>query len=304
MKGCDNKMAQIEVYHYDAFTTKPGKGNPAGILFNSEKLTTKELQAIAKKVGFNECAFPMSSTIADVKIRYFTPGHETPLCGHATMASMVALIEQKILVEKDYYTIETLAGILSVSLKKNRSHYQIQMEHADPQFAEFKGAKKDLASALNIQENDIDTRYPIVYGNTGQWTLCIPISNIKSFKNMKPNTQAFPSILKEMPRASVHPFSFSAIASDADMHARHFSSPYSGTIEDSITGTGSGVMGAYHATYVEPKRKENYTLVVEQGQELKKDGRVIVHIQNSNALKIAITGTAIFVQKMIIDHFC
>ena len=104
-------MSQIEVYHYDAFTTKPGKGNPAGIILNSETLTTEEMQSIAKSIGFNECAFTLSSDIADVRIRYFTPGHETPLCGHATMASIVALIEQKKLITKDSYTIETLAGI-------------------------------------------------------------------------------------------------------------------------------------------------------------------------------------------------
>ncbi|WP_102693885.1 PhzF family phenazine biosynthesis isomerase [Rummeliibacillus pycnus] len=295
-------MTQIEVYHYDAFTTKPGKGNPAGIILNSEKLTTEDMQAITKKVGFNECAFPISSAIADVRIRYFTPGHETPLCGHATMASMVALIEQKKLPEKEQYTIETLAGTLSIHVKKIGSHYQIRMEHASPQFVKFNGSKKKLASALNIEENEIDTRYPIVYGSTGQWTLCIPISTIESFEKMKPNTATFPTILKEMPKASVHPFSFKAFNLDADMHARHFSSPYSGTIEDSVTGTASGVMGAFYATYVKPYRKENYSLIVEQGQELKRDGRVTVHIQNTNDLKIAISGTAVFVQTIIIDY--
>lgn len=294
-------MSQIEVYHYDAFTTKPGKGNPAGIILNSEKLTTRAMQAIAKSIGFNECAFTLSSDVADVRIRYFTPGHETPLCGHATMASIVALIEQKKLIPKDSYTIETLAGILSIHVKENASYYQIYMEHAAPKFAEFKGSKKALANALNIAENEIDARYPIVYGNTGQWTLCIPITHIESFEKMKPNTQAFPNILKEMPKASVHPFCFSAFSSDADMHARHFSSPYSGTIEDPVTGTGSGVMGAYYATFVEPDRKENYSLTVEQGQELKKDGRVIVHVQHQDDLKIAITGTAVFVKEFMID---
>lgn len=204
-------MSQIEVYHYDAFTTKPGKGNPAGIILNSETLTTEEMQSIAKSIGFNECAFTLSSDIADVRIRYFTPGHETPLCGHATMASIVALLEQERLIKKDSYTIETLAGILSIHVSKNTSYYQVYMEHIAPQFAEFRGSKKDLANALNITENEIDARYPVVYGNTGQWTLCIPIAHIKSFEKMKPNTEAFPNILKEMPKASVHPFSFSAL---------------------------------------------------------------------------------------------
>lgn len=294
-------MKQIEVFHYDAFTKEPGKGNPAGIVLDGEQLTINEMQEIAKKIGYNECAFPIPSQVADIRIRYFTPGHEMPLCGHATMATITALLEQQKIAAKDTYTIEIMAGILTVQVKGNKSPYEIRMEHAKPQFVDFQGSIKELAKSLSIDERDIDPRYPIVYGSTGTWTLCIPILKLESFENMSPNNKEFPNILKEMPKASVHPFSISAFAPDADMHARHFSSPFSGTIEDPVTGTGSGVMGAYYATYVEPHRKGNYSLMVEQGQELQKDGRVIVHIQNSEDIQIAITGVAVFVRKIRID---
>lgn len=38
--------------------------------------------------------------------------------------------------------------------------------------------------------------------------------------------------------------------SNANVQARHFSSLFSGTIEDAVTGTASGVMGAYYAKYI------------------------------------------------------
>jgi predicted PhzF superfamily epimerase YddE/YHI9 len=41
-------------------------------------------------------------------------------------------------------------------------------------------------------------------------------------------------------------------------------------------------------------------LVVEQGQELGKDGRVIVHVDNSEDITIAITGTAVFVKDIAV----
>ena len=44
-----------------------------------------------------------------------------------------------------------------------------------------------------------------------------------------------------MPKASIHPFCLETYDSDSDMHARHFSSPSSGTIADAVTGTASGV---------------------------------------------------------------
>lgn len=114
-------MKEIEIYHYDAFATEPGKGNPAGIILSGNDLTTEEMQKITKEVGFNECAFPIKSDVADIRIRYFTPGYETPLCGHATMASMAALLENGILPLKEDYLIETLAGVLSKGDKRRRN---------------------------------------------------------------------------------------------------------------------------------------------------------------------------------------
>jgi PhzF family phenazine biosynthesis protein len=129
------------------------------------------------------------------------------------------------------------------------------MEHAKPQFKSFDGSVNDLATSIGITIEDIHAEFPIVYGNTGIWTLCIPIKNMNAFAKMKPKNATFPAILKEMPNASLHPFSMNAFSEDADMHARHFSAPISGTIQDAVTGTASGVMGAYVAKYVLPERK-------------------------------------------------
>ena len=58
------------------------------------------MQEVAKKVGFNETAFPLKSDKADLRIRYFTPGHEINLCGHATMATIYALTTKGLLGDK------------------------------------------------------------------------------------------------------------------------------------------------------------------------------------------------------------
>jgi PhzF family phenazine biosynthesis protein len=113
---------------------------------------------------------------------------------------------------------------------------------------------------------------------------------------MKPNNHLFPDILKENSKASLHPFCMSTFDKAAHMHARHFSSPYSGTVEDPITGTASGVMGAYYLTYIKPELND-VQLVIEQGQEVNRDGKVFVHAikRNRNLIDIYISGTAVFV---------
>lgn len=66
----------VTVYHYDAFSTIPNKGNPAGVVVEGDAYSDDEMQAIAKQVGYNETAFALKSERADLRIRYFTPGHE------------------------------------------------------------------------------------------------------------------------------------------------------------------------------------------------------------------------------------
>lgn len=75
-----------------------------------------------------------------------------------------------------------------------------------------------------MQVDDIDLTASIAYGSTGIRTLLVP----------------------EFPQASVHPFCMETYHPDAFMHGRHFSSPYSGTVEDPVTGTASVVMEAYY----------------------------------------------------------
>ncbi len=292
-------MKSIKVYHYDAFSTEPNKGNPAGVVFNGDNLTDKEMQKIATQAGFTETAFRVTSHVADLRIRYFTPGHEMDLCGHGTMAIIFALKSRGLLTEKGELTIETRAGILPIRINLlTDGTYHITMQQASPQFEEFKGSSEELAQAIGLEKSDIDGNLPIVYGSTGIWTLLVPIKTLSAFNRMKPNTERFPSILKEIPTASIHPFCLETYDTNAHMHARHFSSPYSGTIEDAVTGTASGVMGAYYATYIDNDFGEHVDLVVEQGHEIGKDGRVRVGVsKNQESYDIEITGNAVYVKE-------
>ncbi|SHM45849.1 PhzF family phenazine biosynthesis protein [Gracilibacillus kekensis] len=292
-------MKSIKVYQYDAFSTIPNKGNPAGVVLDGENLTDAEMQNIAYQVGFNETAFPIKSEVADIRIRYFTPGHEMNLCGHATVATLYAMKTNGLLDDKTEMTIETKAGILPIKINTtDENEISITMQQASPKFEEFNGSREQLAASIGLNVSDLEKDWPIVYGTTGTWTLLIPIKKLEAFTRMKPNNKLFPQILSEIPKSSIHPFCMETIDSNSDMHARHFSSPYSGTIEDAVTGTASGVMAAYYMTYLEKDKKESLKLTVEQGQEMEKDGRVLVSIQENEAsYKVEITGSAVFVRK-------
>ncbi|EOP38375.1 PhzF family phenazine biosynthesis isomerase [Bacillus mycoides] len=294
-------MKTINVFHYDAFTNKPNMGNPAGIVLEADGLTEEDMQRIAEKVGFNETSFVLSSEVADIRMRYFTPGFEMDLCGHGTVGTIYALRERGLLEEKTNLTIETKAGILPIQIGANENGETfIKMRQAAPQFKGFTGSKEELAHSIGLEVTDLDANVPIVYGSTGNWTVIVPIKNLDACERMKPKNEAFPSVLKEIPKASIHPVCLETYDEQVQMHGRHFSSAYAGTIEDPVTGTASGVMGAYYATYLEKDFDHELELIIEQGQEINKDGRVTVYVTKdveNEKLQIDIAGTAVYVKE-------
>lgn len=292
-------MVEISVCHYEAFSTIPGMGNPAGVVLEGEGLSEHQMLAVASRVGFNETAFVLPSDRADMRIRYFTPGHEVNLCGHATMATLCALTEQGRIAPGRSFAVETKAGILPIRIERRSDGFlDMTMRQAEPRFVPFAGSRADLAKSIGLEESDLDDELPVVFGNTGIWTLIVPVKQLDAFPRMVPRNEWFPDILTEMPRASVHPICLQTFGSGADLHARHFSSPYSGTVEDPVTGTASGVMGAYYDAYIRPGGPLPLQLVVEQGQEIGRDGRVNVEIGEEGVSRsVRITGTAVFVKE-------
>src|SRR5918998_3423481 len=90
-----------DVLRYAAFTETPEGGNPAGVVLDAGGLSEPEMQAIAADVGYSETAFLIArggdgdaAAGREYDVRYFSPEAEVPFCGHATIASGVALAER------------------------------------------------------------------------------------------------------------------------------------------------------------------------------------------------------------------
>ena len=82
----------MQILTYRAFTTNlPHSGNPAGVVLHAEDLDRDGMLRIAADLGFSETAFLTSITADSARVRYFTPLDEIAFCGHATIASGVAL---------------------------------------------------------------------------------------------------------------------------------------------------------------------------------------------------------------------
>jgi PhzF family phenazine biosynthesis protein len=288
----------VRVYHYEAFAAVPGMGNPAGVAFDRD-VPADAMQLVARRVGFNETVFVTAVRPGEVALRYFTPGHEVDLCGHATVAAFAALHGRGLLTPHPDrpadYTLAARAGDLPVRVEAGGDGaVVVWVGQPAARFVPFAGDPAALAAALGVGPADLSPDLPVVYGNTGLWTLLVPTRSLAAVRRMRPATATFPAVLARMPRASVHPFCLEALDPSCQLHGRHFSSPYSGTVEDPVTGTASGAMGAYYARYVAPAAY--HRLRVEQGQEVGRDGRVEVEVRaDGDARRPRVGGAAVFV---------
>ncbi|MDR3563043.1 MAG: PhzF family phenazine biosynthesis protein [Negativicutes bacterium] len=105
----------MKYYVVDAFADQIFEGNPAGVCVLAEWLSDSLMQKIAMENNLSETAFAVKEG-AGYCLRWFTPGGEIELCGHATLATSYVIAN---FVEPDATIIrfQTLSGQLVVTKK-------------------------------------------------------------------------------------------------------------------------------------------------------------------------------------------
>lgn len=105
---------KISLFQVDAFTDSLFSGNPAAVCLLSAWPNDEYLQKIAVENNLSETAFLVPQGNG-YQIRWFTPGTEVELCGHATLASAHVLFNH---LKHPHETIEFYSlhsGLLKVT---------------------------------------------------------------------------------------------------------------------------------------------------------------------------------------------
>ena len=113
----------MKQYIVDAFATQQFKGNPAAVCVLECDIPDELMQKIAIENNLSETAF-VKKEGSSYRLRWFTPGCEVSLCGHATLATSYVLAN---FYEKDADTFEyeTLSG--KITVKRNGELFQLDM---------------------------------------------------------------------------------------------------------------------------------------------------------------------------------
>lgn len=116
----------MKCYIVDAFAEQVFEGNPAAVCIMEAWISDNKMQLIAKENNLSETAFAVKDG-DKYHLRWFTPGGEIDLCGHATLATAYVLSNFYDQEEKQF-TFKTLSGDLTVVKKKNSTKWIFQVE--------------------------------------------------------------------------------------------------------------------------------------------------------------------------------
>ena len=107
----------LKQYVVDAFTDKVFAGNPAAVCVMDTWLPDEHLMKITRENNLSETAFAVKEGNS-YRLRWFTPGGEIDLCGHATLATAY-VITRFVEPDRKQVAFETLSGTLTVTKKED-----------------------------------------------------------------------------------------------------------------------------------------------------------------------------------------
>jgi PhzF family phenazine biosynthesis protein len=225
---------RIPLFHIDAFTNQPFKGNPAAVCLLDAWLDDGSLRKVAAENNLSATAFFVDSGqlpgVGPCNLRWFTPRCEIRLCGHGTLAAGYVLLNLQNLGGESFRFDTRFSGALTV--RKDREMFSLDFPalvpktQPNPQDALFRalGSRLDPSSGVS-QVLEVNDTYVVVYENE------------RAIQGISPDF----ALLEQL-----HPFAVSVTApgNDVDFVSRYFAPSY-GVPEDPVTGSAHCVLTPY-----------------------------------------------------------
>jgi PhzF family phenazine biosynthesis protein len=200
------------------------------------------MQRIAAEVGFSETAFlvPDAADPRQLDVRYFSPLAEVPFCGHATIASAVALAER---AGPGRLTLRTIVGDVDVSTRYDEDGALVAaLTSVAPRVEPLPEADLDeILAALRWDAGDLDPDLPprVAFAGASH-----PVIAAASRARLAALAYDFDRLGRLMAERDWTTVALVWRESTAVFHARN-PFPPGGVVEDPATGAAAAAFGAY-----------------------------------------------------------
>ena len=247
----------MKQYVVDAFTNQIFKGNPAAVCILDEWLNEDMMLNIAIENNLSETAFAVKNS-NQYEIRWFTPGGEVDLCGHATLATAFVILN--FYENRDEIHFKTIENI-QLSVKRKDTLYEMEFPSYDLKPVNI---TDEIINALGVKPKEIFKARDL---------LCV-LDSPQSVIDFKPNLDK----IEKLDGLLLH---ITAKGKEYDCVSRSFG-PKLNISEDPVCGSGHCHIVPY---WSEKLNKNN----IHAYQASKRSGQLYCKIKND---KVIIAGEA------------
>ena len=306
----------VEVLRLTAFSSDPKGGNPAGVVLDARSLSDERMQEIAAEVGYAETAFvtapPSPEQPGRMGIRYFSPTAEVPFCGHATVATAVAIADglggSSIPAPADgAFLFETAVGEVRITTRRGAAvpgdgsrdragageGTVASFTSIEPVVTELRPDVLDrLLALLGLTEGDLDSTQPPRLSFAGNTHPVVVVADPERFDALTFDPHAARVLMDEQGWAGTITVAHSRGRADspAEYEARNIF-PVGTMNEDPATGSAAAALGAYLRALglVQPPER----VLIRQGRHVGRPGLLTVDVPAAGGIVVSGTATRI-----------
>lgn len=276
-------MTSPTLQKLSAFTSTPNGGNPAGVWIGTKLPSSSEMQKIATQVGFSETAFVAPSHGTNRTVRYYSPEAEVAFCGHATVATGVALGQKS---GAGLYQFETTVGTIPVNVSEQNGEILATLTSVEPK---YQPAPDELLNnaleALGWNKQELDPSIPPARAYAGNWHLVIAVKSKSRLDNLNYDFEKLKALMLEDDLITLQ---LIWKENDKQIHSRN-PFPVGGVVEDSATGAAAVALGGYlrEANLIDAPKEIN----ILQGEIMGRPSQLKLSIPKQGG--ICVSGTAV-----------
>ncbi|MFJ8646447.1 PhzF family phenazine biosynthesis protein [Streptomyces sp. NPDC093546] len=268
-----------EVLRYTAFSADPEGGNPAGVVLDAAGLGDADMLAIAAELGYSETAFltpppeELDGTGAGraFTIRYFSPKAEVPFCGHATVATAVALGER---LGPGDLAFATPVGTVPVTVAEDGGALRATLTSVEPRVEDVPAADvQEALDALGWSPAELDAALPPRIAFAGARHLVLAAATRARLADLAYDFDRLATLMRRLDLTTVQ---LVWRAAPTVFHVRD-PFPVGGVVEDPATGAAAAAFGAYARDLgLVP---EAAVLTLHQGEDMGRPGVLTVELR-------------------------
>lgn len=269
---------------YAAFTDAGRGGNPAGIVLDAGHLDEAARLRVAAEIGYSETAFvEPGEAPGSYRVRYFSPLAEVTFCGHATIATAVAIADRD---GAGLLQFSTLAGLIEVRTTVTADGVTATLTSVPTRTRP--AAPSAVAAALGTLRwttDQLDPRFPAHVAFAGENHLVLAVADRATLAGLDYDFDALQSLMAAEDWTTLH------LVWAEDDHTFHARDPFppGGIVEDPATGAAAAAFGGYLRDIgaVEPGAR----VTVLQGADMGRPSRLVVDLLTDSD-RVLVTGTA------------